>query len=228
MLILLVCVEDEKFWLFDSESANVHNLQTLNINVNKSKYDDVKVDNLNASFNYWYNKNVYNICFDKGNTPQTFCSQLEYEYVKIREANIKFLNFIHNEIDGLVYDFKINNLKIQEKVGSVNRKTHIIKLHKNGGIINKFDGTKKMQTSIPYNENNNNFYWFNIPDRNTFYVVPEIELLDYGFISTKDNIGKKHMCIGRNNRWLQNYKFYYDTINEEDNKEELMLILGLI
>lgn len=94
-------------------------------------------------------------------------------------------------------------------------------------LSNNHDGSKKMPTKIPYYEKDNDFYWFNIPDRNTFYVIPEIELVDRGFITSKRYKGKTNIGIGSNEYWLNSYKFHYDTINDKDNKEELMAILGL-
>jgi len=221
MLLLLICSKDATFWLFDSNNEDIRSLQRITIGIKKSKYDNKYVDNLVDSFNYWYKKNVYNITFETGNTPQSKTARLEYEYVKLRESIINFLEFDHNELDGLVYDFKI-----QEKVCTPFRKTHVSTIHKNGGWVH--DGTKRKQTYIPYCEGDNDYYWFNLQDKNTFYVVPEIELIDRGFITTKDNKGKTNITISSNEHWLHCYKFYYDTISENVNKEELMLILGLI
>ena len=224
MLLLLVCIEDSKFWLFESDDINIQSLQKITI-CNKSKYDYAYVENLNEKLTYWYDKNVYNIPFEKGNMPQNKNAQLEYKYVKLRENKIDFLNFTNNEIDGLVYDFKIDELKIQEKVCTQKKNSHIAAIGKNGGWIN--DGIKRKQTHIPYLINDNDFYWFNLPDENTFYVVPEIELIDRGFITVDDIKGKTSIGVGSNEYWLHSYKFYYNTINEEDNKEKLMILLEL-
>jgi len=226
MLLLLVCLEDSKFWIFDSNSVHVKLLNKITIGNKKSKYDDMRIDDLNDTFNYWYNKNLYNITFETGNTPHNKTAQLEYEYVKLREEKISFLDFVNNEIDGLVFDFKIDDHKIQEKVCTLYKNTYVTRLCKNGGRINKIDNSKSIQTKIPYCENDNDFYWFNLPDRNTFYVVPEIELIDRDFIATKDNKGKTNITISANEHWLNCYKFYYDTIDEAVNKEELLLILN--
>jgi len=223
MLLLLVCIEDAKFWLFESNDKNINSLQRITITDTKSKYDKANVNDLNEIFNYWYDKNLYNVTFGIGNTPQSEKALLEYKYVMLREENIKFLNFVHNTMDGLVYDFKIDNLKIQEKVCTPSINTHYISLKKCGGW--KRDETKKIQITIPYFEGDNDFYWFNIQDDNTFYVVPEIELINRGFISTKNSEGKKSMGTGSNEHWLCNYKFHYVTINEEENKEKLLAII---
>ena len=225
MLLLLVCVQDNKFWMFESNDDNVKSLQKISIGINRSVYDYACVDNLVDMFNYWYNKNIYNITFEKGNTPQSKNAQLEYEYVKLREDTIKFINFTSNTMDGLVYDFKINDLKIQEKVCTPKRNSYFVSIKKNGGFR---DGEKRKQMHIPYHSGDNNFYWFNLQDRNTFYVVPEIELINRGFITTSDSKGKKYLQFSTNNYWLNSYKFYYGTINEECNKGKLMLIFDLI
>lgn len=226
MLLLLVSNEDEKFWLFESNCEKIKSLNKISIGDKTTRYDTEFVNNIIDNFNYWYNKNIYNITFENGNTPQSKTAQLEYAYVKLRESNIDFLNFADNQMDGLVYDFKIDNLKIQEKVCTPHNKSNFASIHKNGG--RRFNGEKNVQTKIPYCERDNDFYWFHIQDKNTFYVIPEIELVDRDFITSKIGKGKKHIYIGPNGHWMKNYKFHYDTINEEENKEELMLILGLI
>jgi hypothetical protein len=224
MLVLFVCIEDNKFWLFEPNYEGIDLLQVVCIGTTKSKYDNMRVENLDKEFNCWYNKNLYNISFEKGNIPQHKNAQLEYEYVKLRENSIKFLNFGPNEMDGLVYDFKINNYKIQEKVCSPQGNAHYACIHKSGGHIRKENINK--QTFVPYCVNDNDFYWFNIQDRNTFYVIPEEELIDRDYITTKKNKGKTTINITGDKNWMVEYKFYYDTINEEENKERLINLLN--
>ena len=113
MLILLVHLDDKKFWLFESNETKQGKIM---IGKEKSIYDTYETTNINDSFIYWYNRQIYNTTFEEGNMPQSICAQLEYKFVKHRKSKINFLNFIDSEIDGLVYDFKINDLKIQEKV----------------------------------------------------------------------------------------------------------------
>jgi len=43
--------------------------------------------------------------------------QREQEFYKYRESKIDFLTFAYNDMEGQVFDFTIDNLKIQEKVG---------------------------------------------------------------------------------------------------------------
>lgn len=220
MLLMLICVEDSKFWLFNSNYEYIRNLQTITIS-DKSKYNKFEVTDLVNFFDNWYNSNSYNITFHQGNTPKNKSSQLEYEYVLLREDKIDFLTFIHNEYDGLVYDFKIGDLKIQEKVCTYYK-------HKNfhrAGLCKNGRGDDDITQKIPYFQGDNDFYWFNIQDKNTFYVVPEKELIDRNFISTEDGKGKTTISFGLINNWLNNYKFYYDTINEEDNKQRLLELI---
>lgn len=103
---------------------------------------------------------------------------------------------------------------------------HYVSLNKSGGWTRNEKG--RHQTKIPYAYSDNHFYWFHKQDKNTFYVVPQIELIDRGYLTNKDNKGKISLYIGSKALWLNCYKFHYDTINDEENKEELMLLLGLI
>jgi len=219
MLLLFVCIEDNKLWLFESNDEKLTALPKISIGAIKSKYDYAVVDTLIDNFNYWYDKKVYNITLEKGNIPQSKNAKLEREYIILRENTIKFLTFEHNKLDGLSYDFKVNDHKIQEKVCSLSRtkKMHEVHISKSGGVDNN---------KIPYCVGDNDFYWFNIQDRNTFYVIPEIELIDRGFISIKNSYGKTNLWLNSNEHWLSTYKFFYDSINEKDNREELLALIN--
>ena len=50
-----------------------------------------------------------------------------------REEKIKFLNFISTQMDGLVYDFFIDNRKVQEKVCTPTKNYNVASIHKSGG-----------------------------------------------------------------------------------------------
>jgi hypothetical protein len=216
MLIICVCPKDEKLWLFDSNNFS----HKKSISFGRGKNDNCKVDDINKSLEYWYNKNAYNISLDEGNTPKSNASKIEYEYVKLRKSKIDFLEFIDNDMDGLVYDFKIGNKKIQEKVCTLRRQTD------NFVSIKKGAGKNKKR---PYDEGDNDFYWFNWKDKNTFYVVPEHELICRGFIRKKgendnDDI-KTHISFSLHKKWIDTYKFNYDAINEKKNKQKLVKLL---
>jgi hypothetical protein len=45
--------------------------------------------------------------FDILNTPTSYCQKQEQEYRKLRETKIHFIEFIYPNMEGTVYDFKI-------------------------------------------------------------------------------------------------------------------------
>ncbi len=69
------------------------------------------------------------------------------------------------------------------------------------------------------------FYWINIPETNTFFILPESELLDRGYVAEmKDDINVK-MSIYINlkrSSWYDAYKFDYQN-DEQRVKSCLML-----
>ena len=217
MLILLVHLGDKKFWLFESNNTK---MGSFAISKKKSKYESHRITNLNESVYFWYNKQIYNTTLEEGYTPQTVNCKLEYEFVKHRKNKINFIDFIDSEIDGLVYDFKIKNLKIQEKICTIEKNRTYVSLHKSAGHVNR------KQKHQPYYKNDNDVYWFNDKNKKIFYVVPEKELIDREFISTVDLIGKTKLNLILEKHWLVNYEFDYDTINEEHNKNKLMALLN--
>ena len=221
MVMILVHIPSEQFWTVDSSDINV---TKITLGKQKSKYDKYKVTDICASLLEWYNKNVYNVPFKIGNTPQSPNSQTEYEFVLHREERIKFIEFINNEIDGLVYDFKIGTSRIQEKVLSQQKKSNCTYVYtrKSAGHI---DGKLTKQ---PYKQGDNDFYWLNLKNKKDFYVVPEEKLIRGGVIATKDQKGMTKFNLTTNQKWLEDdYKFDYDTISEPPNKRKLLNLLGV-
>jgi hypothetical protein len=220
MHVLLLCIADNKIWLgrghelYDSRPM-------LRIGKTKSKYDKYHIDNekIQDVFSAMYSTNADQlISFDAGNTPQTKNAQKEYEYVKLREKSIDFIEFTNNEIDGLVYDFKIGDKKIQEKVCGV-KTTKIASLSK---TLRENKITKR----VPYEQYDNDFYWLHHQDQNTFFVIPESVLIEKGFIKTTTQEGKKYLSTNKHREWLAQYKFHYDSINDETNKQKLLIMIN--
>ena len=180
-----------------------------------------EIANLCESLIEWYKNGTYNISFESGNTPITASSQQEYEFYKLRKSKINFIEFVDSEYDWMIYDFKIENLKIQEKVAWLTKDSgYKSQITKSGGTKNgKF-------TSQPYAQGDNDFYWFNTSDKITFYVVPEKVLIKHGYISTKKFDGKIWIFL-TNKQWLNDYKFKYGTITEKANKARLLKLLGV-
>lgn len=216
MIIIFICTKNKDVWLFDCKDIRV---QKYHMGKVESMYDKYKITNLQEEILKWYDKKIYNTTFLAGDTPIAPRAQLEYKYVLIRENNIKFLNFTRNEIDGLVYDFKVNNKKVQEKVVTEHNNKLAIVLSK------RVNGKKS--TKVSYAESDNDFYWLNLNDESLdFYVLPESTLISERIVSTTTQPAeKKTLSFLKNKNWLDKYKFNYNTINDEPNKTKLINLI---
>lgn len=208
-LLLCICDEDKKMWLFPYEEVN--GLKTIGV-AKKSKYNkyEVSTENLIETLNKYYTS-IHKTQFDILDTPTSKFQQQEKQYRKIREDKIKFIEFKNNNIEGLVYDFMIGDKKVQEKVGTIT--------HDN---INSFsfnlvkykcrvDGKCKNQC---YDEGDNDLYWLNCKN-GKFYVIPEEELIVHGYIG-KD--GKEKLYVSptnKNTEWCIKYLFNYENIDKD-------------
>jgi len=224
-LLLFYCCEDESMWLIPENI--IGNQQKVSIGYNKSKYNIYKVtkDNIINKLNELYDvtsKFNYEIL----NTPNCIYQQREKEFRKYREDKINFIKFDYENMEGTVYDFKIGNLKIQEKVTQICDKENRYKfcLCKNNGIINK------KRNQIQYDIGDNDFYWLNCDNKKIFFVIPEKILIDRGIIG--NNIDKKSKFVNitikeilhTKSSWLQPYMFDYENID----KDKLLNILHLL
>ena len=219
-LLLFYCCEDENMWLIPENI--IINQTKVGIGYNKSKYNIYKVtkdiisDKLISSYH-----NTSKFSFEQLDTPSNIYQQREKEFRKYREEKIDFIKFEYENREGTVYDFKIGNLKIQEKVTGIckieNRYQFCIS--KNNGTINK------KQNHIQYDIGDNDFYWLNCDDKKYFFVIPEKILIDRGLIGNINkciyfNVSVKDVLHKRSD-WLQPYMFDYDNID----KERLLSIL---
>ena len=91
-------------------------------------------------------------------------------------------------------------------------------LCKNNGSSNK----------IQYNIGDNDFYWLNCDNKETFFVIPETKLIEKGFIGNKiENNNKQTLKITvkkelhKKSAWLQDYMFDYENID----KDRLLFLL---
>jgi hypothetical protein len=214
-LLLCICEEDKKMWLIPYEE--VIGLKTIGI-ASKSKYNkyEVNVENLLEKLNIYYNL-INKFDFNTLNTPTNCNQKQELEFKKIRENIIDFIQFKNNEVEGLVYDFKIGDKKVQEKVGSI--------IHDNPNSFSfnlikykcRIDGKCKNQ---PYKEGDNDLYWLNCKN-GKFYVIPEKELIDNGYIGKKMNLYVSP--TNTNTEWCNKYLFDYDNVD----KERLLQLINL-
>ena len=92
-IIVLLCIENEKIWIFDGNT--IGNQTKLSIGIQKSKYSVNEIDKnkLSEKLIKLYNNKEYLKAFDILNVPITKDQKKELEYRKNREeklANIKF------------------------------------------------------------------------------------------------------------------------------------------
>lgn len=224
-LIILYCHEDKAIWLFPENTMPKQN--KISIGYKKSKYNIYKADieNISEKLLELYNfSNKFE--FEYLNTPKCIYQKREKEFRKYREDNISFLEFIYPQMEGLCYDFIVNNNKVQEKVFSENNNKgnfyifNLCKkyLHKK---INKINGQ--------YDIGDNDIYWINCNNKIDFFVIPENILIKKGYVG--DNYGSIHFKVNPKNlsqktNWLQPYLFNYETINEDENKARLLKLFN--
>ncbi len=224
-LIMLFCHEDKGLWIIPENTLGKQ--KKISIGLNKSKYNIYKI-------------NIENVCqkllelydisskfaFDQLNTPKNIYQIREQEFRKYREKNISFLNFIYPDMEGLCYDFKVNNYNIQEKVFSKDKSRnnyYIVNICKN--YLSKNINKKRGQ----YDIGDNDYYWINCNDKIYFFVIPENILIEKGYVgNTYGSIFFRVNPENLNERtdWLQPYLFNYQTINEIENKNRLLKLLN--
>lgn len=223
-LILLYCCEDNNMWLIPENI--IKNQKKISIGCKKSKYDIYNVKNetiLIDRLHEFYDK-TNKFEFDILNTPTNVYQQREQEFRNFRQEMIKFIDFKYNEMEGTVYDFKIGNYKIQDKVTVISENnTCNFQLCKNNGNKNR------KRNQIQYDIGDNDFYWLNCGDKKYFFVIPEKILVEQRFIgNTIENKNRKILNItiieplNFRSDWLTPYMFNYNTINEEENKNRLL------
>jgi hypothetical protein len=218
LLIISICYEDKKIWGFENDNIK-HLKTTLQISKNKSKYNVFEITNTLIDFlsDKYKSLNKFNKEYLLNQLSKT--TLVEYDYRNLRLNKIKFINFIENKNQSEVFDFKVGNKKIQEKVGKYicNKNNKIYGYFQFN--LSKCNG--KNHKKVPYQKGDNDVYWFNCKDTNKFYVIPEEILINYGFIEYKTSI-----IISNNNLnklWLNDYKFDYEDL--EKDKEKLCKIL---
>jgi hypothetical protein len=130
----------------------------------------------------------------------------------MRETKIDFIKFTPNSMEGLVYDFKIGNKKVQEKVGSIvhnNPNSFCFSLVKYDCRVNK-KGIYKC-----YEEGDNDFYWLHCKNE-LFYVIPEKVLIENGYTGIDCKRSKLYVSPTNNNTdWCNDYLFDYNNIDKE-------------
>ena len=218
-LILCICNEDKRIWLFPYEELN--GITKIHIGA-KSKYNNYEITNNLDKLNEYYHI-TKKFTYEELDKPLCIYTEREKEFYRYRESKIDFLKFTYNDMEGMVYDFKIGDKKVQEKVGCIDKvkNVNVFSLWKNNGILN---GNRNHKC---YDIGDNDYYWLNADDKNLFYVLPEKILIEKGYIGCS---GKKQFKINpkitSHNQWIQPYKFNY-TLFELVDKNRLLSILEI-
>ncbi len=227
MIILCVSLEDNKIWIFAPNSLEY----VSKLKINKSspnKFDIYNVDLTNQiniiTILEKYYFDYKNILVGKNDNLEYKISdsnphiKTEYEFKKKRINFVNFLNFENPISNFEPYNFKINGFKIQECVSFVNSKTQnqIVSIHKK---VNGF--------SVPFDYQDNDFYWIHERLFNSFYLIPSQILYLNEYLNSEITKGKTTLNIDTNQSWLFEYVFCYDTIEQEENKQKLLNIFNL-
>lgn len=210
MIIILVCVNEKICWVLNNE--NITSKFKINIGMKSKKYGKFQIDitKLNEMFIKLYNEKQEMInTKEHFNNPINIYQKREHEYRQIRTSKINFLDFVDPLLDSQQYDFTINNMKVQEKVCGIrkDRNQYTCQLVKNNGVVNG------KRTHINYMLGDNDFYWINIPDNNTFYIFPEKVLYDMDKINTNKKV-TLNIPFDDTNYWTNKYKFYYNNLDK--------------
>jgi hypothetical protein len=216
LLILCVCWENKKMWLIPNSVLS--NQIKISIGLNKSKYEKYEI-NQNTIKNKL--EDFYSSCekfsYEILDTPLCEYQKREKEFYKYRESKINFLKFDYNVMEGMVYDYKIGNKKVQEKVAGILKNStnnYVFNLCKNNGKLNE----KNKREQISYEKGDSDIYWLNCSDKVNFYVVPENVLIEQGKIREKNGTDKAKKTIKistEKSNWLEPYKFNYEDIDKE-------------
>jgi hypothetical protein len=209
-LLLCICETDKKIWLIPYE--DVVDQKTIGI-AKKSKYNKYEItEKLHENIQHFY-VSLNKFCFETLNIPTSDNQKQEQSYRNYREKKIDFIEFKNNEIEGLVYDFMINDKRVQEKVGCLCKPNNpdMFSFH-----LSKFkcveNGKHVLQN---YQEGDNALYWLNCKN-NKFYVIPESVLIEKGLVGK--NSKKQHLYVSptnKNTEWCNAYLFDYDDLDKD-------------
>lgn len=181
-VILCHCINKNKYWLIPYIEV-MHIKNKLNIGQTScSKYFkyEVNEDSLINTFNDYYQKMKLFTC-KECMIPPNILQQKELIFKQRREEAFTFLKFERPRYNQSFYDFVVNGVRVQEKVATLRKdrkNTYVIFLYRslsNNGRNMKYQ---------PYKQGMNSYYWIHIPETNIFYVIPDAELCQRGYIET--------------------------------------------
>ena len=223
IVLLFVHIENKKYWLFPPNILNISTRFKINPNFKYSEYLVLESELSNKIIEY-YNKYNEILLESTQEIVKPTCKasgQIESTYINIRIKAIDFINFEKPISNFLPYNFIINGYKVQEVVcficGLTKGNNYLI-----ASISKSIEGK-----TVPFEYEDNHFYWLNERDENTFYVVSRDIMLEKGYIRDYRNKGKTRINISTNHSWLNNHFFQYSTIKNEDNKNKLLKLFSL-
>lgn len=207
MILICTCVKDQKLWIVDTDF--VKDLSAIEImETESSKYYKFKVslDEFVEKMKNLYDSHPKSK-LEILNIAKNASAQKEQEFKKLRESKLNMFKFEAPFRNYLVYDFKLNGFKVQEKVANSKEPGFQASLHKG-------NGNKKKQS---YEKGDNDFYWIHLPDKERFYVIPEETLIINGFISDNGKEGKISLYINPSNKnqWTYEYLYSYEKLDIE-------------
>lgn len=184
MVVINTCIVDNICWIIDG--SQIKGLKTLTVSISaNTKYKKYQYDTSDISpilLEIYIEANFHKIKLSQQYVSQSL-RELEFTYAQKRTVCLN-LPFIPSQVEGMSYDFMLNNKRVQEKLMSVYHRLpgrYEVNLRKSNGRNNK---------KIPYAKGDNDYYWFHIPNKDLFYVIPEYELIKYEFIKTQSQSGK--------------------------------------
>jgi hypothetical protein len=214
MLIICISLEPVKFWLFNGNDNNVRDTDKISIGI-KSKYNSNEVELENLEEKLIENIKLYPEYYktlEELNIPLSKNIIKEREFIDYRIKNFPNINFIQADNNTSV-DFTINSYKIQEKVGYFDNNSKVsvrFNLIKSGGC----------KTKKPYNINDNDYFWLNIPNKEQFLLIPSQILYDNGLLAKETENEEKRktalqFCTNNIPEWLKEYIYEYKSETEK-------------
>lgn len=212
-ILICHCIDENKYWLIPFNELELTNKKVYLSVSTKSKYYKYYIENekiINSLMKYYKEAKLYNedVCM----IAQSKDVQKEQAYRQKIYDNLTFLKKEKPTYTNMVYDLIVNDKKVQEKVLYSQKNTNGY----HGSILKRL-GRNKTQN---YNYQDNDFYWFHVPDTDFFYVIPQFELLYRNIISFFEIEGRKSVYFHTEDNnykhsWANEYLFNYKDINKE-------------
>ena len=219
IVVCCIAISEERFWLLDDE--DIPKISCIGISKKNtttvSKYDKFECPKSDVSTKLMEMFERVKLLDKKtALTPISDSCRKELKYRLLREERMPFINFEYPTIQTSVYDFTVNGIKVQEKVLIVDPKYQSLTAN-----FSKAGGKGKQK--IPYEEGDNDFYWFHYQDTLMFYMIPEHVLIENGRIRTETQKGAIKMLVypqctveeARDKKYktceLNNYLYSYDS-----------------